>query len=148
MRTLLMLLRRLRALAVNAFLWAVVWSFAGAFVGVYAALRGSEGIHPFLPDVVFFVAFLLGFYGAAGGLLFGLVLMFLQRRGTLQSISLGRAAVWGALAALGLPSLFAALGREPIPTTWSIVVLFGLLGVACASGTLALARRPDTVQAV
>ena len=142
MRRLLTLFRRLRALAVNAFLWAVLWAVAGGFVGGYAALRSTRAAYPFLPDLIFFAAFALGFYGAVGGLLFGVVLMLLERFSMLGRLSPGRAAIWGALAGLVLPALFAAVGRGPIPITWSIAVVCGVLGMLCASGTLALVGRP------
>jgi hypothetical protein len=81
---------------------------------------------------------------------FAVVLAAAERRRTIQSLSTARTAAWGALGAVALPLILAAIdvARTPVGLlgySWRfpllILAVSATLGAACAATTLALAQR-------
>jgi hypothetical protein len=137
------ILRRLRGLLGTALLWAMAWGMAGVVLGFIVALADVGNFILVAPDAMSFVGFVMGVYGAVGGLVFASVMMLLERRRRLEDLSLRRVAAWGAIGGMGLPA--AVIAAAPIPIalgTFGGLAVTGALGAACSAGTLALARRP------
>ena len=88
-------------------------------------------------------------WGGVSGALFAAILIFMERRSTLQELSMSRTATWGALAALFLPFSITILDltRSPISLSydWNFTAIeFAValgLGACCAVITLKVARR-------
>jgi hypothetical protein len=125
--------RRVRGALGMGLTWALAWFGAGM---VLLLIVGPEAA-----DVPFPLGFgMLGFFAGVG---FSGVLGIVERRRTFDRMSLPRFAGWGALGGILLAVVFvpvAGLGLEALPVLGTV---FGLAGAACASGTLALARRAE-----
>ena len=124
-------LRRIRGAIGMGFTWAAAW-FAAGFVP-----RWVLGFNADLPFPLLF-----GVLGFIAGVTFSGLLVLTEGRRSFDQMSLPRFAGWGAMGGLLLGALFvrgASLGWGEvlaIPTT------FALACAVCASGSLALARRP------
>lgn len=135
------ILRRLRGVLGTGVTWAVGWgvAFAGLRIGLgfpygnllEAAVNGM----------------ILGFIGGSS---FAVILSIAEHRRTLDQLSLRRVALWGGVGGMALllcfsPMVFGAgplLGKM-LPSYLVQLALHGLLGAGFASGSVALARRPD-----
>jgi hypothetical protein len=123
-------LRRLRAAIGIGLTWAAAWFGAGLVLLLIVGVGAAD-----VPFPLFF-----GLLGFLAGVTFSGVLGVVERRRTLDQMSLPRFAAWGAVGGLLLAVLFvlaAGLGE-------GILVLgpvFALSSAACAAGSLALARR-------
>jgi len=123
-------LRRIRGAIGMGITWAAAW-FAAGFVP-----RWVFGINSDLPFPLLFAG--LGFI--AGATFSGLLVLTEGRR-RFDQMSLPRFAAWGALGGLLLSALFirgASLGWGEV---LAISTTFAVACAACASGSLALARR-------
>jgi hypothetical protein len=128
----------------GAFGMGVCWLLAGFVLAVpMEAFIDPDGkIADIWPAV-------LGYPGFFGGVLFFTLLRIFERGRSMAEISLSRAAVWGALAGVLLPALFAlalflGLGTPKGPTPWPLirlVVTLTTLSFAVAGAvSVALAR--------
>lgn len=122
-------LRRLRGAVGIGLAWGLAWLAAGlvllAIVGVGAA------------DVPFPLFF--GLLGFIAGVIFSVILGLAERHRRFDQMSMPRFAGWGAAGGLVLSGVMAtAVGAESLLVLGPI---FALSGAACASGSLALARR-------
>jgi hypothetical protein len=134
-----------------AFIWALVWLPIGLALGLYAA-----GSPPQPTDVIgrpvrvplFVTAWTL--WGALSGGLFALVLGIIERRRSVESLGLGRIAVWGAAGSTTLPLLLTVVDVARTPPgllgySWRFPFLVlgasAILGAGCAAAALLLARR-------
>ena len=123
-------LRRIRGAIGMGITWAAAW-FAAGFVP-----RWVFGINSDLPFPLLFAG--LGFI--AGATFSGLLVLTEGRR-RFDQMSLPRFAAWGALGGLLLSALFirgASLGWGEV---LALSTTFAVACAACASGSLALARR-------
>ena len=132
-------LRRIRGAIGMGFTWAAAW-FAAGFVP-----RWVFGINSDLPFPLLF-----GGLGFIAGATFSGLLVLTEGRRRFDQMSLPRFAAWGAMGGLLLSALFirgASLGWGEVA---AISTTFAVACAACASGSLALARRavrrelPDT----
>ena len=151
-------MRRLRAALMLALTWGVMWAAIAAIIAVieYAGPLAADGVTGAIMSAVGMQA-LAGFVaGAICGVLFSLLLAAFQRRGRLETLSLLRVGLLGALATgwLGLlygdaffaPAL-AATTSLPLALA-SLALSSALLGGVSAAVTLHLARRaPRTLAA-
>jgi len=144
--------RRLRGVATTALLWAVVWALTGiAIVAYHIVWHGGMAYARHQPfDVIASVSLEFAFLGAFSGAGFAVALALLERRRTLDQLTLGRVAMCSAFGGVTLPTvsvganaLLGSYGAELLPIA-TIGVVMGVLGAVCAAGTLALARRPVT----
>ena len=123
-------LRRIRGAIGMGFTWAAAW-FAVGFVP-----RWVFGINGDLPFPLLF-----GGLGFIAGVTFSGLLALSEGRRRFDQLTLPRFAAWGAMGGLLLSALFVrgtALGWGEV---LAISTTFGLASAACASGSLAVARR-------
>lgn len=123
-------LRRIRGAIGMGFIWAAAWSAVG-FVP-----RWVLGINSDLPFSILF-----GGLGFIAGVTFSGLLVLAEGRRRFDQMSLSRFAGWGAVGGLLLSALFvrgASLGGGEV---LAISTTFALACAACASGSLAVARR-------
>ena len=132
--------RRLRGLLGLAAIGAVAWEALLAILLVISPIITNSPV-PLrrLPQAV--LAY--GATGAACGILFGLVLMLMERKRAFGDLTTGRVALWGALGSMSLSLLFAAILGAPGRISMSLigVALFGVVGAVVSVGTLAIARK-------
>ena len=123
-------LRRIRGAIGMGFAWGAAWSGAGVVMAI---------ITRFQADAPFPLIF--GVLGFCAGVIFSAFLALTERRRRFDQMSLPRFAAWGALGGLLLSALFirgASLGSGEV---LAISTTFAGACAACASGSLALARR-------
>jgi hypothetical protein len=150
------LARRLRAVFSTAILWGTVWAFACAgFLTVASLVTGSSPFGAAMFEFILIGASLWGVSGAINGAGFALFLSFAERDRTLEQLSRGRMALWGALGGALFPAVtylltlalprFGVLGvsfdYHGLRGIVSAVLLSGTLGAVVASTHLSLARR-------
>jgi hypothetical protein len=124
------LLRRVRGAIGMGVTWAVAWGVAGI---VPAAATGFEADAPF--------SLIFGVLGFVAGVIFSAVLALTEGRRSFEQLSLKRFAGWGAAGGLLLSVLFSRAASLEWGDVLAIVPTFALASAACASGSLALARR-------
>ena len=115
--------------------WAVAWSAAGL---VPRWLLG------FTPDAPFPIIF--GVLGFVAGVTFSALLVLTEGRRRFDQMSLPRFAGWGAVGGVLLAALFARAASLGWGDILAIVPTFALASAACASGSLALARRAQRAE--
>ncbi|HXQ77538.1 MAG TPA: hypothetical protein VN797_04995, partial [Gemmatimonadaceae bacterium] len=85
----------------------------------------------------------IGFFA---GVIFSAVLSQTERGRELDQLSLPRFAGWGAISGFLLSALFARAASLGMGDAFAIVPTFTVACAACASGSLALARRAERRQ--
>lgn len=145
------LARRLRGIAASSLLWTIVWGFAGAVVYAIAGISWTTraGDPLTLRAVLQYApigALFFGTYGMLSGAAFAVILALVERRRSLDDLSVRRVAAWGALGGIAILLLNVALilvvERGQVPNDFVPTLLgMSLLGAACAAGSLLLARR-------
>jgi hypothetical protein len=144
------MLRRLRAIVGTAITWAVAWASLGLAFGVAAIARMVvlrqwtwRGVVTALVGGTLSAAIWGGIAGAA----FAVVVALVERRRTIETLSVPRVALWGALggALLPLVGLGVALvspGAIAFPAGLGVALGFSAVaGGLCAAGSVTLARR-------
>ncbi len=140
-------IRRLRGIAGIGTLWGLAGAVVGTLGGLAAAVFGGA---PLLAAVANF-----GLGGGGVGFLLGTtfagVLTMMERRRTLDELTPGRAAFWGALAGSAFPAMWflASIGTlgtfipldRLLLAAMSGCVAYGTLAAGLAAGTVSLARR-------
>jgi hypothetical protein len=124
------LLRRVRGAIGMGLTWALAWGGAGV---VMAVVTGFTADAPF--PLVF------GVLGFLAGVIFSVVLALTAGRRHFAQMSLPRFATWGAVGGILMSVFFtraASLEGADVPM---VATIFALASAACASGSLALARR-------
>ena len=123
-------LGRIRGAIGMGFTWAVPWSAAGL---VPCWVLG------FNPDAPFPIIF--GVLGFVAGVTFSALLVLTEGRRRFDQMSLPRFAAWGAVGGVVLSAVFAKAASLGWGDVLAITPTFALASAACASGSLALARR-------
>jgi hypothetical protein len=124
------LLRRIRGAIGMGFIWGFAWSAVG-FVP-----RWVLGINSDLPFSILF-----GGLGFIAGVTFSGLLVLTERRRSFDQMSFPRFAGWGAVGGLLLSALFVRGASLSGGEVLAISATFALASAACASGSLAVARR-------
>lgn len=128
------LLRRIRGALGMGLTWAVGWFGVGALIGVTFFGGGLDA-------ALLWNGLLFAVAGLIGGVSFSTVLAISERRRTLEQVSAGRFAGWGALGGLVVAAVL-SIGGGPLTVTTALVALvLTVLGAGSAVGSLALARR-------
>ena len=134
-------LRRIGGAIGMGLTWAAAWFVAGLI---------PRWLFGFNTDVPFPLVFgVLGF--VAGFTFFGLLVLF-ERRRELGQMTLSRFAGWGAVSGVLLSAVFTRAASLRSGDVLVIAPIFAVACAACASGSLALARRaemrelPDTAR--
>ena len=134
-------MRRVRAVVIVAVLWGALWFLVGVPVSVLTEPMLHADFEP--PPPFLELPTLLMIWGAVAGAAFAVFLIAAERRQTLNTLHGSRVAIWGALGSLAFP--IAIILLVPGEADWVPMLIVGalsaILGVACAGGTLALARR-------
>ena len=132
-------LRRIRGAVGMGLTWAVVWAVVAVLIGLLVDPDGSAD--EMWPAIGAYPGFL-------GGVVFSVVLAAAGRRRSLDDLSIGRVAAWGAGAGLLVGILPFTIGD---PTTeiplWqlagAVIGTITALAAGSAAGSLALARRVE-----
>ena len=122
--------RRIRGAIGMGVTWAVAWSAVGLV---------PRWVLGFEPDAPFPIIF--GVLGFAAGVTFSAILALTEGRRRFDQMSIPRFAGWGAVGGLLLSALFSRAASLGWGDVLVIVPTFALASAACASGSLALARR-------
>ena len=123
-------LRRIRGAIGMGFMWAAAWSAAGLV---------PRWVFGFNADVPFPLVF--GVLGFIAGVTFSGLVALTKGRRSFDQLSLARFGVWGALGGLLLSALFGKAASLGWGDMLAIAPAFTLASAACASGSLAVARR-------
>lgn len=123
-------LRRVRGAIGIGITWGVVWSASGTV---------PRWIFGFNPDAPFPIIF--GVLGFVAGVTFSGLLALTESRRRFEEMSLPRFAGWGAVGGLLLSAFFANVASLGWGDALMIAPTFAVACAACASGSLALARR-------
>jgi len=123
-------LRRVRGAIGIGVSWAVAWSAVGLVP------RWVFGVNTDAPFPLVF-----GVLGFFAGVMFGGLLVLTEGRRRFDQMSLPRFAGWGALGGLLLSALFARAASLGWGDVLVIAPTFAIACSACASGSLAVARR-------
>jgi hypothetical protein len=131
-------LRRLRGIIGTGLTWAVGWPIVNV---AFCLLIG-------LPPRFLGPAVLTGLSsGFLAGSVFAVILSVVERRRTLEGLSLKRTALWGGIGGIFLRLAFLPLMNPlglPLSSILVPLVMDGLTGAGFASGSVALARRANT----
>ena len=123
-------LRRVRGALGLGLSWGAAWGAAGFVLAVITRFQ-ADAPFPLIFGVLGFIA----------GVIFSAVLALTEGRRSFDQMSLPRFAGWGAAGGLLLSALFARAASLGWGDVVVIVPTFALASAACASGSLALARR-------
>jgi FtsH-binding integral membrane protein len=124
------LMQRVRGALGMGLVWAAAWSVAGLV---------PRWVFGFDTDAPFPIIF--GVLGFVAGITFSGLLVLTERRRRFEEMSLPRFAAWGALGGLLLSALFSRAASLAWGDVLMIAPTFAIASAACASGSLALARR-------
>jgi len=124
------LLRRIRGAIGMGLAWGVAWGLAG---GVPRWLFG------FNTDVPFPVVF--GVLGFLAGVTFFGVLVVTEGRRNFDQMSMPRFAAWGAVGGIIVSAIFTRMASLGAADVLAVAPTFAVACAACATGSLALARR-------
>ena len=89
------------------------------------------------------IPLLFGVFGFVAGVTFSGLLMLTERRRRFDQLSLPRFAGWGAAGGLLLSGIWASVASLGWGDVLAITPAFSVACAACASGSLALARRAE-----
>lgn len=135
----------------TAFVWGAAWLPIGIIAGVYRLLTWRSDVRIPGLEIVAAVAGSWTTWGAASGVVFATLLMLTERHRDVDTLSLRRTALWGALGAMVLPSgiLGIVFWQDPTftwlaPVAWTLS-LSAVLGGTCAAGTLLLGQRAPSL---
>jgi len=132
-------LRRIRGVIGIGFTWALAWAIVGSM---------PRWLFGFNTDAPFPIIF--GALGFVAGVIFSGLLMLTEGRRGFDQLTLPRFAAWGALGGVLLSGIFTRVASLGMGDALAIIPTFAIACAACASGSLALARRarmrelPDT----
>ena len=123
-------LRRIRGAIGMGLAWGAAWAAAGFVLAVATRFQADA---PF--PLVFGV---LGFFA---GIMFSAFLVLTEGRRSFDQMSLPRFATWGAIGGLLLSAIFARAASLAWGDVLVVAPTFALASAACASASLAVARR-------
>lgn len=126
-------LRRIRGAIGMGFTWAVAWSAAGLV---------PRWVLGFNPDAPFPIIF--GVLGFMAGVTFSGLLVLIEGRRRFGQMTFRRFAGWGAVGGVLLSAIFARMASLSWGDVLAVAPTFAVACAACASGSLALARRAET----
>ena len=128
-------LRHIRGAIGMGFTWAVAWSAVGLV---------PRWVFGFNADAPFPLIF--GVLGFIGGVAFSGVLMLTEGRRRFDQMSLPRFAGWGAVGGLLLSAVFTKIASLGWGDVLVVAPTLSAACAICASGSLALARRAETLE--
>lgn len=123
-------LQRIRGAIGMGVTWGAVWAAAGFVLAVVTRYQADA---PF--------PLIFGLLGFVAGIIFSMFLALTAGRRRCDQMSLPRFAGWGAAGGILLAAIFAKAASLDWGDVLTIVPMFAAASAACASGSLALARR-------
>ncbi len=123
-------MRRLRGTIGMGLTWGLAWSVAGFGLAIITRFQADA---PF--PLVFFV------FGFLAGITFSVLLSLIDGRRRFEQMSMPRFVGWGAAGGVVLATIFSWIASFGVGDVLTVVPTFALASAACASGSLALARR-------
>ena len=126
------LLRRVRGAIGMGLTWAVALGLVGGIP------RWVLGVNTDAP-----IPILFGAFGFVAGVTFSGILALAEGRRRFDQMSLPRFAAWGAVGGLLLSGVWARAASLGLGDVLAITPAFAIACAACASGSLALARRAE-----
>ena len=123
-------LRRIRGAIGMGLTWGAAWAAAGTVLAVVTRFK-ADAPFPLIFAVLGFIA----------GVIFSAILALTESRRGFDQMSLPRFAVWGATGGLLLSAVFSKAASLGWGDVLVIAPTFAVACAACASGSLALARR-------
>jgi hypothetical protein len=123
-------LRRIRGAIGMGLIWGAAWGLAGTMLAVVTRFKADA---PF--------PLIFGVLGFLAGLIFSAILAVTEGRRSFDQMSLPRFAVWGATGGFLLSAFFAKAASLGWGDVLAIAPTFAVACAACASGSLAVARR-------
>lgn len=144
------LLRQIRSSVTLAVLWGCGWALTGAALGMCRAVFGPHLVEPMhlVVRYALMTGTALGIAGAVAGMSFAGLIARAGRRRTLDELTIGSVARWGAAAGVLLPTgvfLIALAGGAPVVIATRFIIIAATVtagvGAASAVGTLKLAQR-------
>ena len=130
-------LRRLRGIIGTGLTWAIGWPIVNLGFGILIGLP---------PRFLGPIAISSLFSGFLAGATFAVILSIVERRHTLEDLSLKRTALWGGIGGILLRAAVLPFVLPLGVPAYSLLLPFvvdGLTGAGFASGSVALARRAD-----
>ena len=110
--------------------WGIAWGAVGSI---------PRWLFGFNPDAPFPIIF--GLLGFIAGIIFFALLMLTEGRRNFDQLTLPRFAAWGAVGGVLLSAIFTRIASLGAGDVLVIAPIFAVACAACASGSLALARR-------
>lgn len=126
-------LRKARGVVGMGLLWGTVWAALMTAFGFGVMVVDPASIDPGEHPIV--LGALMGLVGFVSGAGFGLLLSLTERKKSILNLSLGRAALWGMAGAAVIPLV--------TPTPNALLFILCPIGAACASASVAIARRAE-----
>jgi cobalamin synthase len=111
-------------------------TWAAALFAVGSVPRWVFGVNTDVP-----IPLVFGVFGFIAGVTFSALLVLTEGRRSFDQMSIPRFAGWGAITGLLLSALWANAVSLPLGEALAIATAFALACAACASGSLAMARR-------
>ena len=127
------LLKKLRGAVGLAVTWGALWAAIFAAIVTVVGFIDPDSIDP--GEVPVRVAMIGAVYGLVSGAVVALLFAVAERRKTIRDLSLGRAALWGAIGTAVFP-LFTQVSD-------SMVLILCPIGAALAAGSVAIAKRAE-----
>ena len=111
--------------------WGITWGAVFATLGLIVGIVDPDSIDP--GEGPLRIAAIGAFYGAITGAAFSVLLSVAERRRAITELSVGRAALWGAISAAFYPLL--------TPVADSMLVFLCPIGAVLAAGSVGVAKR-------
>src|ERR1700704_4633224 len=111
-------------------------TWAAALFAVGSVPRWVFGVNTDVP-----IPLVFGVFGFIAGVTFSALLMLTEGRRSFDQMSIRRFAGWGAITGLLLSALWTNVVSLPWGQSLALAPAFALACAACASGSLAMARR-------
>jgi hypothetical protein len=124
-------LRKCRGTLGMGAIWSVAWAGIFAAIWVVVGIVDPDSIDP--GEGPLGVARIGAIFGFVSGIAFGVTLAMADGRKVLRSLSVGRAALWGAIGTAAFPLLTAVNN--------SMLIFVCPIGAALAAGSVAIAKR-------
>lgn len=143
------IMRRIRGALSVATLWGLTWGVVGSALIIWRFWRTFPSYRfpmHILPRIAWQSFLIFALAGAVAGVAFSLLLTGAERRRTVESLSVARASVWGALAGVAMTLGVVAIGRPPLVAIGVLGSLFATFGAVSAAVTLSLAHRAPALE--
>lgn len=113
--------------------WGVAWAAIFTAIAVVIGIFDPDSIDP--GEGPLQIGVIGAIFGFVSGIAFGATLALADGRKVLSKLSVGRAALWGAIGTAAFPLL--------TPVSNSMLIILCPIGAALAAGSVAIAKRAE-----